>query len=643
MTRTIPLLDEIPQLETAELDVWARARGVYQAFWLCAHYADTGQLRDIGAYHRDVEAWGNLPLSEGVGYFPPTPGDDCIRPAGTEFDYGVSTEDAAAHRKCYAAYRRGVVEGVRAVTAAFTNETIRFLRYTVRTVLDEEPDIETRLSRRQMTASAGNDALDALLSRDVTLEGSLAQCGAYWTTETAREVVIPDILRDESECAARMREIIERDEADKKEYERLERVRAQRPASGQRGGTAQAGTCIAPEPSSRPQEAPAIGGAPSCPETANAPAQGQAGHEDDSEFKKLKGCVVDAADYISEDLPPVEAILEGVFDVGDKVVVLAGPKMKKTYFKLLLALSLATGRPFLGIPVRAARRVLYANLEIKGGNMGRRVKMMARALGISDDELRGHLHIANLRGAGLDQRGILSLVRGMAADGFYDVVIFDPLYKLVTGDENSAKDMKPILAEFDKLATETGAAIMYSHHDAKGSPGDREIRDRGAGSNVLGRDYDTGITLTAHRTDPEAVVINFLCRNYPSPKPVVARFKDGAFRLASDLTPEVVTSRAVKTGGGAGQVSIEMLKDQAMLLFRSGQGEALKIATVRAKLERMAGTRQRGRDLYGLLLAEELIAELRIRGKGRNEGWVGNPEQIEAKRQLEFPGELSED
>ena len=88
-----------------------------------------------------------------------------------------------------------------------------------------------------------------------------------------------------------------------------------------------------------------------------------------------------------------------------------------------------------------------------------------------------------------------------------EVISLDPLYKIATGAENAAEDLKGILNAFDELSRATGAAIPFVHHDAKGASGDRDIRDRGAGSNVLGRDYDACITLTPHASEPDAVVV----------------------------------------------------------------------------------------------------------------------------------------
>jgi hypothetical protein len=145
------------------------------------------------------------------------------------------------------------------------------------------------------------------------------------------------------------------------------------------------------------------------------------------------------------------------------------------------------------------------------------------------------------------------------------VIIFDPLYKLVTGDENNAADMKPILSAFDRLAESSGAAVMYVHHDPKGHAGDRNIRDRGAGSNVLGRDYDCCITLTPHRDDPEAIVIEVLLRNYKPQQSFAIGWCDGTFRTA-DLPAIAATSS--NRGNQASAKPVEEYIDKALDLLK---------------------------------------------------------------------------
>jgi hypothetical protein len=129
----------------------------------------------------------------------------------------------------------------------------------------------------------------------------------------------------------------------------------------------------------------------------------------------------------------------------------------------------------------------------------------------------------------------MDYIEGVARSIEAQVIIFDPLYKLMDGDENAAHEVKPTLRAFDKLAEATGAAVIYTHHDPKGNAAERDIRDRGAGSNVLSRDYDACITLTPHRDEPDAAVVGVLLRNYPPQDSFCIQWADGHYEVADDL------------------------------------------------------------------------------------------------------------
>jgi hypothetical protein len=249
--------------------------------------------------------------------------------------------------------------------------------------------------------------------------------------------------------------------------------------------------------------------------------------------------IVDAASYIETEPPAHDPIIEGLFEAGDKVGVIASAKRKKTWFVLQLAISCATGRAFLGWTIPKARRVLIIQPEIKEAHYHRRVRFTARALGVSVAHLGGRLGVVNARGTGIDAQQIKTLALRWHAE----LVIVDPLYKFTTGDENKAQDVKPLLAVFDEIATETGAAVLWVHHDPKGTPGDRDARDRGAGSNILIRDVDQLFTLSPHRDDPEAKVVETLARNYRDEGRKTIRWNDGAFDVDGD-TPAIARTSA---------------------------------------------------------------------------------------------------
>jgi hypothetical protein len=258
---------------------------------------------------------------------------------------------------------------------------------------------------------------------------------------------------------------------------------------------------------------------------------------------------VNAADLIDSTPAEPDQILEDTFDVGDKIAFIASSKLRKTFFLLMFLLCLAAGKPFLGWRIPRPRRILHVQFEIQGHHYHRRVKRMAKALGITSADLGDRFHILNARGLGIAGPEGIEKIGLIAVRIKPEIISFDPLYKVATGAENVAEDLKGILNCFDELAKKTGAAICYVHHDTKGNSGDKAVRDRGAGSNVLGRDYDAAITLTPHATEPDTAVVETLLRNYRPQEPFTIQWIEdedtGGYRFEErpDIRAEKKTSQ----------------------------------------------------------------------------------------------------
>jgi RecA-family ATPase len=82
-----------------------------------------------------------------------------------------------------------------------------------------------------------------------------------------------------------------------------------------------------------------------------------------------------------------------------------------------------------------------------------------------------------------------------AAKKNYIAIIIDPIYKVITGDENSANQMAHFCNQFDKVCTELNSAVIYCHHHSKGSQGAKKSMDRSSGSGVFARDPDALLDL----------------------------------------------------------------------------------------------------------------------------------------------------
>lgn len=76
-----------------------------------------------------------------------------------------------------------------------------------------------------------------------------------------------------------------------------------------------------------------------------------------------------------------------------------------------------------------------------------------------------------------------------------DAIIIDPIYKVITGDENSASDMAAFCNQFDRICNETGCSTIYCHHHSKGSQGAKRAMDRASGSGVFARDPDAQLDM----------------------------------------------------------------------------------------------------------------------------------------------------
>lgn len=258
--------------------------------------------------------------------------------------------------------------------------------------------------------------------------------------------------------------------------------------------------------------------------------------------------IEDGAAAATRTLPPPDTVLADCFEMGDKVDIVAPSKSRKTWFTVGLAVHLAAGREFLGLGVPKARRVLYVNLEIKRDDFDRRLQRTLQAYGIDAADIGERLGLMSARGKGPEIRQrIIALARRWRAE----VVVIDPQYKLLKPeeDENAGSGIADILRLKDNIAEETGAAVIAVMHDGKGVSGDRDIRDRGAGSSWTARDFDTRFALTPQADSPDnMLVLTVLCRNHPPMPDCVIEFADGRFGLRSDMaaTKETTSTRMRK-------------------------------------------------------------------------------------------------
>ena len=194
-----------------------------------------------------------------------------------------------------------------------------------------------------------------------------------------------------------------------------------------------------------------------------------------------------------------EELIRGILRCGHKMLISGPSKAGKSFLLMELAIAITEGRKWLGFPCKKGR-VLYVNLEIDRASCIHRFANIYDALHIRKP-CAENLVLWNLRGKAVPLDKLVPQLVRRVRDQHFDAIIIDPIYKVITGDENSASDMAFFCNQFDKICAETGCAAIYCHHHSKGDQGNRKAADRASGSGVFARDPDAQLDVIELQLD----------------------------------------------------------------------------------------------------------------------------------------------
>jgi len=197
-----------------------------------------------------------------------------------------------------------------------------------------------------------------------------------------------------------------------------------------------------------------------------------------------------------KDNPPKlpEELIKGILRCGHKMLISGPSKAGKSFALMELCIAIAEGKSWLGFPCKKGR-VLYVNLEIDPASCIMRFMKIYEALGWQKKHM-DDIIVWNLRGHAVPLDKLVPKLIRRVHDQHFDAIIVDPIYKVITGDENNASDMALFCNQFDKICTSTGCATIYCHHHSKGAQGAKKAMDRASGSGVFARDPDAQLDLT---------------------------------------------------------------------------------------------------------------------------------------------------
>jgi len=193
-------------------------------------------------------------------------------------------------------------------------------------------------------------------------------------------------------------------------------------------------------------------------------------------------------------LPPLAPpLIDGVLRQGHKMLVSGPSKAGKSFLLIEMCIAIAEGQRWLVWDCTQGR-VLYVNLELDRASCLHRFRDVYIAMGLPPNNL-ANIDIWNLRGKAVPMDRLAPKLIRRSLKKRYSAVVIDPIYKVITGDENAADKMAHFCNQFDRVCHELQAAVIYCHHHSKGYQGQKRSMDRASGSGVFARDPDALLDL----------------------------------------------------------------------------------------------------------------------------------------------------
>lgn len=226
-------------------------------------------------------------------------------------------------------------------------------------------------------------------------------------------------------------------------------------------------------------------------------------------WKDWMESIGETTDFVLEDVgslilnpPPLSPeIIHGLLRKGHKFLLSGASKSGKSYAFIELAIAFSQGTEWFGFKCEKAK-VCYINLEIDRPSAIDRFAIITDALKI-ERRIINNIKLINLRGKAKPLNELVPELVKDLRDSQIDVIIIDPIYKVITGDENNATEMAQFCNQFDILCDKLHATVIYAHHHSKGTQGGKSAQDRASGSGVFARDPDAIMDIVELEVDDD--------------------------------------------------------------------------------------------------------------------------------------------
>ena len=282
--------------------------------------------------------------------------------------------------------------------------------------------------------------------------------------------------------------------------------------------------------------------------------------------------------------PALSWLVRGLIVDGGLALIYGAPKSTKTFLVLDMAMHIAHGRPWYGLPVRQGG-VLYVCGEGEAGVRQRMKAWRAEREGDPSEAPFALLPQAiNLYDSEEDVDRLILDIEGInrTMPEPFRLIIFDTFSRMIgSGEEDRAPDQNIMVARAKRIQDKTGATVLYVHHSGKDEA-------RGArGSNALPGAADVVIHVSKDSDNGRCEAKVKMMKDGAEPGPFAYTLRQST--VGTDEEGEAIVSCVIEpTGASHGAQRTKRLTDterKALDLLRdmAGQTGNVPVGTWRDK------------------------------------------------------------
>jgi len=286
--------------------------------------------------------------------------------------------------------------------------------------------------------------------------------------------------------------------------------------------------------------------------------------------------------------PPI--LIAGVLYCGGTMLLSGPSKSHKTFSALDAAIAIAGGEPWLGFPTEKSP-VLYLNLELQDFATEDRIDKICSARGNPPPK---DLHVWNLRGRTVTLDQLTVRLPKMIQKTGARVVCIDPHYKVSAVsdmEENSNDAQGKLLTLMEGLCCRNNAALILTHHFAKGDASNKNAIDRASGGGVFARWGDVMLTFTPHEED-DAMTVEMSLRNFKPVDPFVVRWEYPRWTRDKALDPTSLKNSKTRNERHTAADALRSLGDKQLTYAEWLEASGMKESTFRRKREELMNARK---------------------------------------------------